>query len=126
PQLRKLSRASNPYRKIIMRKNLASQSGVFNPRVLLAFALSSVGAFLAMLSFAAPPPTEARRQTSEASGKVNFDKLPLTFESNVGQIDPAVRFLARSGNATFYFTSTEIVLALSGEKSTSKTRLEAA
>src|SRR5207253_479637 len=39
---------------------VASQSGFFNPRVLLAFALCSVGAFLAMLSFAATPPTEMR------------------------------------------------------------------
>ena len=37
-----------------MQKNSASQSGLFNPRVLLAFALCSAGCFLAMLSFAAP------------------------------------------------------------------------
>jgi hypothetical protein len=39
-----------------MRKNSTSQSGLFNPRVLLAFALCSVGAGLTMLSFAATPP----------------------------------------------------------------------
>ena len=35
-----------------MQKNSASQSGVFNPRVLLAFSLCSIGVSLAMLSFA--------------------------------------------------------------------------
>jgi len=40
-----------------MRTNPGSQSGVFNPRVLLAFGLCSAGAFLAMLSFAASTPS---------------------------------------------------------------------
>jgi hypothetical protein len=38
-------------------KNTNSQSGFFNPHVLLACALCSVGVFLAMFSFAAPPPS---------------------------------------------------------------------
>jgi alpha-tubulin suppressor-like RCC1 family protein len=37
-----------------MLKKTNSQSGLFNPRVLLAFALCSISLFLAMLSFAAP------------------------------------------------------------------------
>src|SRR5438132_8678694 len=40
-----------------MKKNLASESGLFNPRVFLAFILCSAGALLAMLSFAAAPPS---------------------------------------------------------------------
>ena len=36
---------------------LRAQSGLFNPRVLLAFVLCSVGVLLAMLSFATTPPT---------------------------------------------------------------------
>src|SRR5438552_6822093 len=40
-----------------MKKNPASKSGLFNARVLLAFSLCSVGAWLALLSFAAMPPT---------------------------------------------------------------------
>ena len=39
-----------------MKNNPASQSGIFNSRVLIAFALCAVGVFLAMLSFAASPP----------------------------------------------------------------------
>ena len=40
-----------------MKKNPASKSGLFNARVLLAFSLCSVGAVLALLSFASTPPT---------------------------------------------------------------------
>jgi hypothetical protein len=40
-----------------MRKNPSSKSGIFNLRVLLAFSLCSVGASLALLSFASTPPT---------------------------------------------------------------------
>lgn len=39
-----------------MRKSCISESALFNPRVLLALALCTVGAFLAMLGFAAAPP----------------------------------------------------------------------
>jgi hypothetical protein len=44
-----------------MQKNSTSQSGIFNPRVLLAFTLCLVGALLAMLSLAATPPVETTR-----------------------------------------------------------------
>jgi hypothetical protein len=37
-----------------MKRNSTSQSGLFNPRALVAFALCSVGTLLAMVSFAAP------------------------------------------------------------------------
>src|SRR5881628_3588359 len=39
-----------------MRKLFHSQSGIFNPRVFLTFALCTAGALLAVLSFAATPP----------------------------------------------------------------------
>jgi hypothetical protein len=39
-----------------MKKKSSSQSGLFNPRAFVAFALCSVGAFLAMVSFAGPKP----------------------------------------------------------------------
>src|SRR5437764_7723036 len=47
-----------------MRKNPASQSGLFNPRVLIALSLCSVGALLAMLSFAATPSSGTLTDTS--------------------------------------------------------------
>src|SRR5438270_5714704 len=51
-----------------MRKNLISQSGIFNPRVLIAFFLSFIGGFLAMLSFAATPMSEMRKQPGPVGG----------------------------------------------------------
>ena len=39
-----------------MKKNSTSQSGLFNPRVFLAFTLCSVGVLLAAASFAGPKP----------------------------------------------------------------------
>jgi hypothetical protein len=39
-----------------MKKKSSSQSGLFNPRAFVAFTLCSVGAFLAMVSFAGPKP----------------------------------------------------------------------
>ncbi|PYR96502.1 MAG: hypothetical protein DMG16_27690, partial [Acidobacteria bacterium] len=47
-----------------MKKNPASQSGLFNPRVLLAFSLCSVGALLAMFSFASTPSSGTLTDTS--------------------------------------------------------------
>src|SRR6266853_905164 len=42
-----------------MKKNPSSQSGLFNPRVFMAFTLCSFAALLAMASFAAPRPRPA-------------------------------------------------------------------
>src|SRR5438067_11583295 len=47
-----------------MRKNPASESGLFNPRVLIALSLCSVGALLAMFSFASTPPSGTLTDTS--------------------------------------------------------------
>lgn len=47
-----------------MRKNPASQSGVFGSRVLLAFILCSGGVLLAMLSFAATPANNSVRSSA--------------------------------------------------------------
>jgi hypothetical protein len=47
-----------------MKKNPASQSGLFNPRVLLAFCLCSVGGLLAMFSFASTPSSGTLTDTS--------------------------------------------------------------
>ena len=47
-----------------MKKNPASQSGLFNPRVLLAVCLCSVGGLLAMFSFASTPSSGTLTDTS--------------------------------------------------------------
>ncbi len=71
-----------------MQKNTTSQSGIFNPRVLLAFTLCSVGALLAMLSLGATPPVETTRaNTSVPPDPANF---PSTFGSNANRLPPGV------------------------------------
>ena len=57
-----------------MKKNPASQSGLFNPRVLLAFCLCSVGGLLAMLSFASTPSSGTLTDTS---GPVTYTAGPF-------------------------------------------------
>src|SRR5437016_10832683 len=53
----------------LMRKNPVSQSGLFNPRALVAVSLCSVGVLLAMFSFAATP----------SSGTLTDTSGPLTY-----------------------------------------------
>src|SRR5205823_6210946 len=48
----------------VMKKNSTSESGLFNPRVLIALSLCSVGALLAMFSFASTPPSGTLTDTS--------------------------------------------------------------
>jgi hypothetical protein len=43
----------------------------------------------------------------------DYRKLPLAFEPNVGQTDARMRFLARGGGMTAFFTDTETVMVLS-------------
>src|ERR1700730_10765245 len=50
-----------------MKKNPTSKSGLFNPRVLLAFALCSVGVLLAMYSFAGMPSSGAKGRPSTSA-----------------------------------------------------------
>jgi Beta-propeller repeat len=45
-----------------------------------------------------------------------YSRLPLSFQRNIGQTDRRVRFLARSGGSTMFFTSEGTVLAFSGRR----------
>jgi len=47
-----------------MKKNSTSESGLFNPRVLIAFSLCSIGALLAVFSFASTPSSGTLTDTS--------------------------------------------------------------
>ncbi len=71
-----------------MQKKAASQSGIFNPRVLLAFTLCSVGSLLAMFSLAATPPVE----TTHANTSVPTDSRNFlsTFSSGAHHLPPGV------------------------------------
>ena len=72
-----------------MKTNPSSQSGLFNPRALVAFSLCFVGAFLAMISFAAP---EARPGTItfghpviSGIGGVGFGVPGLSHSKSLGE-----------------------------------------
>ncbi|HEV2047580.1 MAG TPA: hypothetical protein VGQ95_13415, partial [Chthoniobacterales bacterium] len=78
----------------MMRKNPHSQSGGFNPRVFLAFIFFSIGASLAVLSFAAPIPKPVSSQAQFRKGDPVF---PSEFRGDVRNlpqyITPAQRKL---------------------------------
>jgi len=71
-----------------MKKNPSTQSGIFNRRILCAFALCSAGTLLAMFSFAATPPVETMRaDTRLPLGPTNF---PSTLSSDANQTLPGL------------------------------------
>lgn len=58
-----------------------------------------------------------KKQTSKDSkpktaAMVNYSKLPVAFEPNLGQIDKNVRFLAHAKGGIFYFCSDQLVVSL--------------
>src|SRR5207244_225955 len=59
---------ARPNKQIIMQKNSSSESGLFNPRVLIAFALCSAGVLLAMFSFAGMTDSSAGLAVAVAPG----------------------------------------------------------
>ena len=76
----------------IMRKKSSSESGAFNPRILVAFLLCSVGAMLAMVSLAATPPNGT---LSDTVPTLTYTAGPF-FQANqspvgVGQLDSGPR-----------------------------------
>jgi hypothetical protein len=54
----------------------------------------------------------ARHSVSQAPLVGTYDKLPLSFEANKGQIDPSVKFLSRGMGYTLFLTGDEAVLQL--------------
>src|SRR5260221_463656 len=58
-----------------------------------------------------PPAPSSRAYLFEGYGQ-----LPVSFEPNVGQADPRVKFLARSSRYTIFFTATEAVIVLGSPK----------
>lgn len=61
-----------------------------------------------------PATGPGRRAFPAAWVAENFGRLPLHFEANHGQFDPAVRFLARGRASTLYLTDHGAVLAFRG------------
>ncbi len=52
-------------------------------------------------------------RSSTAAQSASYDKLPLSFEANLGQTDPQVSFVSRGGGYRLFLAPTEVVLALS-------------
>ncbi len=71
-------------------------------------------ATLLLLAGSILPMSLGRPMTATPSSPLpNLDRLPLSFEPNVGQTDPSVRFIAHAPGGLLYFTSGEVVLSLS-------------
>ncbi len=60
---------------------------------------------------------------TEAKAKASFLASPLYFEKNVGQTDPAVRYISRGAGYTMFLTPQEVVFSLANPKNESKTSL---
>jgi hypothetical protein len=89
----------------------------------LLIALVSISAL--WLSMSAPRPAgraplaQKRRQVNSgthAGLTDNFRPVPLTFEANQGQTDPAAKFLARGAGYTLFLTSHEALLSFRGNR----------
>jgi hypothetical protein len=63
-------------------------------------------------------------QPNEIYGEL-YGKLPLRFEANVGQSGEEVKFIARGNGYNLFLTSTEAVLALRADTSSSSARPDA-
>ena len=79
----------------------------------------TTGVFVAASGGDSPTPEDRSTRypaLADASAKAkiaeNFGRLPLSFEINEGQVDPAVKFLSRGPGYDLFLTSTEAVLSL--------------
>lgn len=81
--------------------------------------------FLLSQSNPVPAPISTSQADPKAQAKIldQYGKLPLSFEANHGQTDGRVKFLSRTGGYTLFLTGDEAVLALSGKKASTKTKV---
>ncbi len=80
--------------------------------VIAAFAISGRAAIRASATAKKPSQAIAAPQSHQPAPRVNFAKLPMSFEPNVGQSDARVKFLSRGPGYTLFLTPSEAVLAL--------------
>jgi hypothetical protein len=59
------------------------------------------------------PAADLQSQPAHAELSRQYGNLPLAFEPNIGQTDARVRYLARGGGMTVFFTDTETAMVLS-------------
>ena len=79
----------------------SSKSGTL---LLAIFASSSL--------LAASLPSQARSGSTESNAAAQYAALPIRFETNVGQSDASVKFLARGKGYTMFLTANESVIVL--------------
>jgi Beta-propeller repeat len=92
-----------------------------NRRILTSLSLLVITIVQAPVGIATTP---ARRSVHTTPSPVP-GKLPVAFEPNVGQTDAAVRFVARGGGMTTFFTDSEAVMVLTGSRSAKQPRAAA-
>ncbi len=93
--------------------------------VIVSFVLQSVPAYTGqpVSSYSIAPPVSTAPNSgitpanshSKPAKQPDFAKLPISFEPNVGQTDPAVRFMAHTRGGTLYFTPEEVQLAFKSQ-----------
>ncbi len=76
--------------------------------------------------FAAAFPASAITPAAHPIVAGDYGKLPLTFESNTGQTDPAVKFLSRGKGYSLFLTPAGATLRLNGKNETSTVRWQTA
>jgi Cep192 domain 4/Beta-propeller repeat len=69
---------------------------------------------------------EAPKRPSSAPANFRYASLPLAFEQNRGQMNAAVKFLARGSGYTVFFTKNEAVMSLGRSTESSHRRSSAA
>ncbi len=77
-----------------------------------AFAISERTSLHASAIADASSKVIAAAQSNQPAPRINFAQLPLSFEPNLGQADPRVKFLSRGPGYMLFLTPTEAVLAL--------------
>ena len=68
-----------------MKTRNSQESGAFNPRIFAAFMLSSAAVWMAMLSFAATPPSGT---LTDSSGPLEYTAGPFFFPNAFGNSIP--------------------------------------
>src|SRR5215213_4378974 len=84
----------------------------YSLNVTVSFLLLTLFAFTLNRPFSTPIPTDAIEHANHASVAKTYDKLPMSFEVNEGQVDERVSFLSRGRGYNLFLTSNAAVLSL--------------
>jgi hypothetical protein len=97
-----------------MRLPTASLNRILLPALVLSLSLGLLAAPLLLKSDRrdAPKPAAAGAQSTRENAREAYGRIPLSFESNRGQTDPSVDFLARGAGYTLFLKPTEAVFVL--------------